>query len=92
MTNNNSKPDEFGKNISGYSKFHLEADRTTRGMGITISGVIGVSSFSDCEIMLKTHSGRIKIEGARLDIRVYESGTVEICGKVKEIGFIYGKN
>ena len=92
MTNNNSKSAEFGKNISGYSKFHLEADRSTRGMTITISGVIGVSSFSDCEIILKTHSGRIKITGARLDIRVYESGTVEICGKVCGVEFIYGKN
>lgn len=74
------------------SKFHLEADRTARGMSMFISGVIGVSEFSGEKIELLSHTGRIFIEGARLSLSVYENGTVEIRGKVLAVRFGYGKN
>ena len=92
MTNSNPKISKIENITSSLGKFHLEANRSTRGMNVTISGVIGVSSFSDNEIILKSHSGRIKVDGRILEIKVYESGTAEICGKVENIGFLYGKN
>ena len=92
MTESNPKKVKI-QNIAGsITGFHLEADRSARGMNITLSGIIGVSSFSSNEIILKSHSGRIKVDGRILDIIVYENGVAEICGKVENIGFLYGKN
>lgn len=70
----------------------MEANRTSCGMSVMISGIVGVSCFDENEIILKSHSGRIRIDGRILRIKVYESGTVEICGRVENVGFLYGKN
>ncbi len=91
MTENRKTNDKV-KLSSPVSKFHLEADRTPRGMGMFISGVIGISEFSDESITLLSHTGRIFIEGRRLSLAVYEGGTVEIKGKIECVRFGYGKN
>lgn len=77
---------------SGLSSFHLEADRSTKGMSVILSGVIGISDFSDSTIHLLTHGGRIIVSGKKLFICVYENSTVEIVGKVEGVVFKYGKN
>ena len=77
---------------SGISAFHLEANRSTKGMAIVLNGIIGVSDFSDSSIGLRSHSGRIIVNGQRLFISVYENNCVEIVGRVEEIVFKYGKN
>lgn len=77
---------------STLSAFHLEADRTSRGMVIALGGILGISDFSDSSIMLKSHGGRINVKGKGLFINVYENHNVEIVGKVEEIVFKYGKN
>ena len=77
---------------SGFSAFHLEADRSTKGMAIVLSGIIGVSDFSDNSIGLRSHGGRIVVNGEKLFINVYENNSVEIVGRVEEIVFKYGKN
>ena len=92
MTNSNPKKINIDNITSTLGKFHLEANRCARGMSIMISGVIGVSSFTESEIILKSHSGRIRVDGRILEIKVYENGTAEICGRVENIGFLYGKN
>ena len=92
MTRSNPKKIKIDNITSPLGKFHLEANRSVHGMSIMISGVIGVSSFTESEIILKSHSGRIRVEGRMLDIKVYESGTAEISGRVENIGFLYGKN
>ncbi len=74
------------------SSFHLEADRSTRGMSVILSGVIGISDFSDSSIHLLTHGGRIIVNGQKLFICVYENNSVEIVGKVEGVVFKYGKN
>lgn len=76
---------------SGLSAFHLEADRSTKGMSIVLSGIIGVSDFCDSSIHLRSHGGRILVNGKKLFINVYEGNSVEIVGKVEEIVFKYGK-
>lgn len=78
--------------VSAINKFHLEADRMPGGMGMFISGVIGVSEFSDEKVTLLSHSGRIFIEGVRLSLSVYENSTVEIRGRIEAVRFGYGKN
>ncbi len=76
----------------GLSSFHLEADRSKSGLSIILSGIIGISDFSDSFIDLKGHGGRISVHGKKLFISVYENGSVEIVGRVEEIVFKYGKN
>lgn len=74
------------------SSFYMEAQRSGRGMSILLSGIIGISDFNESNILLQSHGGRISVNGKRLHIKVYDRGSVEIIGKVSEIGFKYGKN
>ena len=76
----------------GLPSFHLEADRSRGGMSIILSGIIGISDFSDSYIYLKSHGGRIAVNGKRLFINLYENNSVEIVGRVEGIVFKYGKN
>ena len=77
---------------SGLSSFHLEASRSSRGMSLMLSGIIGISDFSEERIELLSHGGRVIISGKRLFINVYENNNLEILGKAEEIIFRYGKN
>ena len=82
----------YSKISSALSSFHLEADRSTKGMSVILSGVIGISDFSDSSIHLLSHGGRIVVNGQKLFICVYENNSVEIVGKVEGVVFKYGKN
>lgn len=93
MTKNNKQGGKAVPSpISALSAFHLEADRTGRGMAIVLGGILGISDFSDSSILLKSHGGRINVKGKGLFINVYENHSVEIVGRVEEIVFKYGKN
>ena len=70
----------------------LEAERTKRGYSVIACPIVGVEDFSDTEIRLKSHGGKVTVRGKRLALSVLESGAVEIFGKVEEISFGYGKN
>ena len=74
------------------SSFHLEANRSGGGMSLILSGIVGVSDFSDELITLLSHGGRICVSGSKLFICLYENNSIEIEGRVKDITFIYGKN
>ena len=76
---------------SGLSSFHLEANRSSKGMTLLLSGIIGISDFTEEQIVLLSHGGRITISGKRLFINVYENNNVEIVGRAEEISFRYGK-
>ena len=76
---------------SGFSSFHIEANRSTKGLSIVLSGIIGISDFSDTYICFKSHGGRIKVVGKSLFLNVYEGGSAEIVGRIEEIMFDYGK-
>ena len=74
------------------SSFHMEADRSSGGMTLVLSGIIGISDFSDSYIHLLSHSARINVKGSSLFIRVYENSRIEIVGRIEGIVFNYGKN
>ena len=61
--------------------FHLEAERCAKGMSMLVSGIIGVSDFSDDNIILLSHGGRVSVSGKRLALNIYENNTAEIVGK-----------
>ena len=71
--------------------FLLKAERSGRGMRLSVGGIVAVSELSEEKIMLVTHSGRIEVGGARLHLSVFEGRCVEICGGVVEVRFSYGK-
>lgn len=85
---------EKGKIVS-YVKpsasFHLEADRCNRGVSLMLSGIIGVSEFSENIIHLQSHGGRIILNGSKLAMSVYDGGCVEVVGKLEGVQFKYGK-
>lgn len=80
------------RHADSLSPFTLEANRTGRGMGIFVGGIVGISDFSDESIHLKSHGCRVKIDGKRLALKVYENNSVEVNGRVENISFAYGKN
>ena len=82
--------DGYGTIPSG--GFHMEGQRSGRGMSLLISGIIGLRDFSDTCILLMSHGGRIIISGRRLLLSVYEGNCVEINGRVEGIEFRYGKD
>ncbi len=86
---NNDKPTGIAPSLSS---FHLEANRSRRGMSLLVGGIIGISDFSDESVILMSHTGRVSVLGRRLSICVYENNTVEISGRVEDIRFTYGKN
>ena len=71
--------------------FSMEASRVGSVISIVLSGVIGISDYSEGEILLKSHGGKIRICGKRLMLSIYEDNTAEIVGRIEEIGFGYGK-
>lgn len=72
--------------------FRMEAQRCGRGLCLVACPIVGIEDFSDAEVKLKSHGGRIRIGGKRLSVTVLEGGAIEIVGRIEEIGFGYGKN
>ena len=92
MTEKNKERKKYPGVPSGLSAFHLEANRNAGGMSVILSGIIGISDFSDSSIELLSHGGRIFVTGKQLFISVYENNTLEIVGRIGEITFRYGKS
>ena len=91
MTNKTNKRSGVAKNLPILlSSFHLEADRSSLGFRITVSGIIGINDFTNECVLLSSHAGRIRIFGKNLNLEIYENKIVEISGLIEEIGF--GKN
>ena len=78
--------------VGALSPFHIEMNRTKRGISMMASGVVGINDFGEDRAVLMTHGGRIIISGGRLSVVIYEHNTVEISGKIAEVKFTYGKN
>ena len=77
--------------VAALSPFHLEANRHSRGIRLMISGIIGISDFTDERVALATHGGKLTVAGSSLELCIYENGTASISGKVTDIGFSYGR-
>ena len=55
--------------------------------GFTVSGVTGVISGTDRELVLKTEGGTLKLRGENFDVNKVDldAGTVEVKGSVKAL-------
>ena len=76
---------------SSYPTFHVEIDKCTSGMSLSVSGVKRVSEFSDSLVRLRLSSFFLLIIGENLSITVFESKRVDVLGKISEVKFVYGK-
>ena len=77
---------------SALTPFRLEMSRSVHGMTVIVNGVVGIGDLTRECVTLKSHSGRVTVSGKRLEICIFESHAVEICGRVEDISFSYGKN
>ena len=73
------------------SPFHIELDKTPRGLSLSVSGVKGISEYSDTNVRLKLVPFSLDICGSGLLMTVFEGRRVEIIGKISEVRFIYAK-
>ncbi len=72
--------------------FHIELDKTSRGISFSCGGVKGVTELSDSEVKLRLSEFSLLVCGKKLSITVFEGNSIEIIGKISEVKFIYGKS
>ena len=65
--------------------FHIDIDLVHEGVGVCVSGVRGVRSFSDATVELSLPSGAVLIFGEGLSLLLYGQGKAEVRGAVKEV-------
>ena len=89
-----NKPASARRILSSISEncIPIEIRRGTRGASMNVSEIVAVSEYSENEITLLTHRGRIRICGSGLILNTFESRTVEVIGCIEEIRFLYGRN
>lgn len=73
------------------SDFHIELDRTPRGLSLSCSGVKGITEFSESAVSIRLSEFSVLICGNKLLITVFEEKSIEIIGKIREVKFLYGK-
>ncbi len=74
------------------SGFFIDGKRSGGGLTVAFGKIISISEYSEERVELLSHGGRVILCGRRLKLSVYESGAVEISGRIEEISFTYGKN
>ena len=82
---------ERGKKNLPAPTFSLEAEKCGRGISVTISGAISITECSGDLVEIKSHGGKIRFNGEKIDVNVYENTTLGICGYIREISFDYVK-
>lgn len=86
--NKDGKKKEKNLRIPG---LHFDGESCISGLSLVLCGIVCVSEFSEEKAVFITVRGRILIEGNKLEITVFQGKSVEICGKIKKIEFLYSK-
>jgi sporulation protein YqfC len=81
-------PKNERRNISAFSDFHVDVDRCSRGIALTVYGARGVLDFSESECLVKVRGGKISVHGSELYISVYENNAIEIAGRIERVCFV----
>ena len=71
--------------------FRVEIDKLGRMMSLYCSGVKGIVEFSESLLRIKVSGCAVVVVGTGLSVKVLEDKRVEICGKISEVKFDYGK-
>ena len=70
----------------------LEIRKGKRFSCLVCSAVVSIAEYSTESVVFATHKGRVTILGKELTISVLENRTVEVFGKILEVGMSYGKH
>ena len=65
--------------------FHVEVDRTERGVAVLVAGVRAIRELTDTTALFRLKGGFIRISGLVIAVTVYENRTVEVVGGVTKI-------
>lgn len=76
-----------GVNESVFPGFHVEADGRGQKLSLLVSGVTGINSFSEKEILISSKREMISITGEILRISLLESKSVRISGRINSLSF-----
>lgn len=92
MTRGRKRPTLSGILASvSHSTFHIEMKKSSRGAVAVISGVMSIGEYTEHNVELLSHSGRIHLCGDSLTISVLEGRVVEVYGIITEVKLGYGK-
>ena len=81
------RPKVHRDKISLPPTFHIEADGRRKKASVLISGVIGVKSFSENEVLIATKLDGITVKGSFLKIAVLEFRRIRVSGIIDGIIF-----
>ena len=73
------------------SSLGVEIRKSSRGAVAVVSGVMSISAYTEGEVELLSHSGRVSFIGESLGVSVLEGRVVEVYGRITEVRFGYGK-
>lgn len=73
------------------SPFHLEADRSARGITLSVGGARAISDLTPGSVSLRLRFGTLCVRGRELSLAIYENSTAEIAGIIETVEFIYAK-
>lgn len=85
----NEAASHIAPNLSG--AVDIEIKKRQRESACAVSGVVAVAELSSEAVVLLTHRGRISLRGSSLVLVIYDSGTVEVKGKIEGVDLGYGK-
>lgn len=69
--------------------FHIEADGGLGSCSFVLSGVVGISVFSDSYVELLLKNGKLSLEGGSIKLSVYENKCVEVKGQIECLNIVY---
>ena len=75
-----------------HSSLHFEMKKSSRGAVAVVSGVMSIGEYTESNVELVSHSGRIAFLGDSLGISVLEGRVVEIYGRITEVRLGYGRS
>ena len=73
-------------------RFHLEIDGGRRGAAVRINGVRHIEEYTAERLVLQIPGGRMRLFGAGMSLSVFENRSIEVRGKLSEVGFSYDRN
>ncbi len=74
------------------SPLHLELEKSGAGAVAVVAGIVSIAEYSEQSVTLMSHKGRVILCGKYLTITVLENKTVEVCGRIEEVRFTYGRS
>ncbi len=73
-------------------RFHMEIEGSKRSAAVRVSGVRHIEEYTAEKLVLQISGGRMRLCGVGLSLSVFENGSIEVRGKLSEVGFSYDRN